>query len=183
MKVRGVLLKARVLWVVKHHGEGGMEKVKPLLTPQTLQTVKEGVFSSTWYPLEQLVDINVAIDRVFGRGDYELCEELGRFSCESNIPTIYRLFFAVGSISYIIRRTGAAWRVSYDTGNLVVLDSSSNNVRFRMEGDFPRHRAHCIGLRGWILQAGQLSGAKVMKASEKCRCWKDPECEFDFTWK
>jgi hypothetical protein len=184
VNVRGVLLKARVQWVLKNKGEEGLARVRAILPAETAEAmIGRELVSASWYPLQHLVELNVAIDKVHGKGDFALIEELGAYACESNIPTIYRLFFAVGTITYIIKKATAAWRVSYDEGNLELLVTEDHLVRFRMVGDFPRHRAHCLGLKGWIGKAAELSGARELEVKESCRCFGDPECEFEYRWR
>jgi hypothetical protein len=154
------------------------------LTPETRNVVERGVVVSDWYSFEAFVELNTTIDRLFGRGDLALCLELGRFACEVNLTTIYRLFFKLGSVRFIIGRCAAAWRVNYDAGELLVAGVRDDWVCLRVLGVPKPHRAHCLAVSGWIQRACELSGGTLVPGSlrERCRLLGDLECEFEFSW-
>src|SRR5262249_20378403 len=123
------------------------------------------------------------IDRQHGQGDLSLCYEIGRYACDVNLTTLYRIFFRIGSVPFIIRRAAAAWRVNYDQGELAVVSETDEAVCLGMAGGPAPHRAHCLSVKGWIVRATEISGGDVVEQEERCRLLGDPECEFQFRWR
>src|SRR5262245_45077687 len=97
-----------------------MERLLHQSSPELRQNVEMGLNKAKWYPFEQFVELNVTIDRLFGHGDLELCRTLGRFGADANLTTIYRLFFKVGTVHWILGRAVRLWSAHYDSGYLEV---------------------------------------------------------------
>lgn len=176
MKVKGTALRARLRYVEERGPEGAYRRFLDALSPETRAVVDGRVLASGWYPFAVFVEICEVIDAQLGRGDLALCLELGRYGCDANLPTLYKIFFRMADVLYIVKRAAAAWRVNYDEGTMSVVGSGDHVVRLRMEVPTP-HRAHCLSVRGWIVRAGELSGAKDVRVDETCRLVGDAHCE------
>ncbi len=182
MNVKGTALRARLRYVEERAGDDGYRRFVEALSPATRALVEARVLASGWYPFAAFIEICEIIDRQLGNGDLALCDELGRHACDANLPTLYKIFFRMADVRYIIRRAAAAWRVNYDEGSMTVVDEGANTVTLRMEVPVP-HRAHCLSVRGWVVRAGELSGAKDVRVSERCRVDGDPQCQFTLGWR
>jgi hypothetical protein len=182
VNVKGTALRARLRYVKERAGEDGFDRFLATLAPETRALVDARILPNAWYPFAAFVDLCEVIDRQLGKGDLALCYELGRYGCDANLPTLYKLFFRMADVLYIIRRAAAAWRVNYDEGTMLVVDEADHRVRLRMEVP-AGHRAHCLSVMGWISRAGELSGGKDVRMLETCRLHGDPHCEFELTWR
>ena len=182
MNVKGTALRARLRFVEERAGVEGYRRFLDALAPETRAIVEARILASGWYPFTAFVDICTTIDRQLGDGDLALCDTLGRYGCDANLPTLYKIFFRMADVRYIIRRAAAAWRVNYDEGSMTVLHEGDHVVTLRMEVPTP-HRAHCLSVRGWIVRAGELSGAKDVRVAETCRIQGDAHCQFELTWR
>src|SRR5687768_8938894 len=179
--VKGSALRARVRYV-ENAGDEVLKQYLDMLTLATRTQATAGFLPNEWYPFAMFIELCEVADRLLGRGDLELCYELGRYGADINLPTLYKLFFRVGNIDWVIRRSAAAWSVSYDTGSMTVVDQKDKSVRVRIV-DFPDpRRAHCLSVRGWIVRAAELSGEKVVRHRETCRALGDQHCEFEVEW-
>ena len=126
--------------------------------------------------------ISDAILGQFGAGDLALCEELGRYACDVNLKTLYRFLFKVGNVHFILRRAASAWRINYDAGEMRVTAEGPTSVTLQIL-DWPQpHRAHCLSVKGWIIEAGHISGTEMKTVTEKCRALGDDVCEMSFEW-
>jgi len=182
VNVKGTALRARLRYVEEHAGDDGYHRFLDALAPETRAIVDGRVLASGWYPFTAFVDLCEVIDRQLGTGDLALCHELGRYGCDANLPTLYKIFFRMADVLYIIRRAATAWRVNYDEGSMTVVEEGDHHVVMRMEVPAP-HRAHCLSVRGWIERAGELSGAKEIRVIETCRVHGDPHCQFELRWR
>ena len=182
MNVKGTALRARLRYVEERAGVDGYRRFVDALSPDTRAVVDARVLASGWYPFAAFIEICEVIDRQLGKGDLALCHQLGRYGCDANLPTLYKIFFRMADVRYIIRRAAAAWRVNYDEGSMTVLSEGDGVVSLRMEVPRP-HRAHCLSVRGWMVRAGELSGAKDVRVEETCRLLGQPHCQFELRWR
>ena len=181
--VKGSALTSRVLWVRLTHGSAGEARLLGEVSPGLRAHVERGFAKARWYPFDQFIELNVAIDRVFGRGDLGLVKQLGRFGADANLTTIYRLFFKVGSPLWILSRTLRLYSAHYDTGWAEVTTRGANAAVLRIRNVEQPHRVHCLSVAGWAERSIELSGGKHAFVEEsRCRTAGDELCQLDVAW-
>ena len=182
--VKGSAISSRTLWVSLNHGDPGIAKVREALKPETRSILEGVVIKSRWFPFEAFVDLNEAIDRVFGTGDLAIVRQLGRFGADANLTTVYRLFYMVGTVKWILDRAARLWDLHYDSGKLLVVRHPGNEVELRIVKFATPHRAHCLSVCGWAERSVELSGGKDVKLVETaCRAKGDDECCIHGSWR
>jgi hypothetical protein len=181
--VKGSALSSRVLWVQLGHGEAGMQRLLHQSTPELRRSLEEGINKARWYPFDQFIELNTNIDRLFGKGDLGLINELGRFGADANLTTIYRLFYKVGTVHWILGRAVRLWSAHYDSGFMEVATRGPKAAVLRIRGFATPHQAHCLSVLGWCERSIELSGGKrpIVKES-KCRTRGDDLCQMDALW-
>lgn len=181
MNASGHVVRSRYLFL-RSLGDDAVQQVANEVSERVRDIVLNGPLETQWYPFEDLIELMVTTDRVLGNGDLALCGDMGRFSCETNLNGIYRIFFRFGSLNFILKRAAKAFRAQYDSGDMEVLESSSDMCRLRLN-DFPRpHRAHCLAIGGWMVRAGELTGEEIESQTETCRANGDEHCEWEFRY-
>jgi hypothetical protein len=182
--VKGSAVTARLRFVRERHGEEALARLVGALSPHHRAALDARVLPQAWVPFELFVELGEAADRLFGRGDLALCYEMGRYAAEVNLPTLYRLFYRLGSPQFILRKAAQLWSVHYDSGKLAAFDEGKNGARLEIV-DFERpHRAHCLSVLGWATRSIELSGGVVLGAEEeRCRTRGDETCELALRWK
>jgi len=181
--VKGSALASRVLWVQLGHGEAGMQRLLAHVTPDLKYSIERGIEKAKWYPFEQFVELNTQIDKLFGKGDLGLVKELGRFGADANLTTIYRLFFKVGTVHWILGRAVRLWSAHYDSGYLEVMTRGPKTTVLRVRGFDTPHPAHCLSVQGWAQRSIELSGGKSVTLTEPlCRTRGDELCQLEATW-
>ena len=176
-------MTSRILWVTLEHGEAGLDRLKAQASPELRTCLENGFHKARWYPFELFVELNVTIDRLFGAGDLGLIRTLGRFGADANLTTIYRLFYKVGSVQWILGRSVRLWSAHYDSGYLEVATRGPKAAVLRIRGFATPHPAHCIAVTGWAERSIELSGGKKPVMTEtKCRTRGDECCQLDVTW-
>src|SRR5579871_4418532 len=120
-------MRARLRYV-QERGEDAVPRLLARMSPELRALCDAGFLVNGWYPFAAFVELTTLIDRLFGKGDLALCYEVGRYACDVNLPTLYRIFFRLGSVPFIIRRAAAAWRVNYDEGEMVVVEQTVDSV-------------------------------------------------------
>lgn len=183
-RVKGSALLARLQFVEERHGAEGLARLFAAFSPDQRSRLQNELMPHAWASFDDFVDLSVAIDRLFGQGDMALCYEMGRYSAEKNLPTLYRIFYRLGSPLYIFRKAARVWEVHYDSGRLAPVQEAERQVRIRVL-DFERpHRAHCLSIKGWAARSVEMSGAVIEDmAEDRCRLWGDPTCEMWLRWR
>ena len=182
VNVKGSVLKSRLRFVEERGGDEAGRRFLEALAPETRVLIEQRLRPDFWYPFAAMIDMSEVIDRQLGKGDLELCHDLGRHACDTNLPTLYKIFFRMADVLYIVRRAAAAWGANYDEGTMTVVDEGDHVVTLRMEVR-ERHRAHCLSVRGWIVRASELSGAKDVRVDERCGLRGEAHCEFTLRWR
>ena len=187
IEIKGSAITARVRYVRETYGEGGVRAVRDALRPEH-RTVLEGrVLPHEWVPFALFTDLCVEVDRRFGKGDMAVCREMGRYAARVNLPTLYRIFYALGSPEFILRRAGKVWAVHYSSGRMETTFADKvgvKEVRLSIVDFADPHIAHCQSVLGWAEESVVLSGGKEMKGSMlSCRAQGASTCELKIEYK
>lgn len=181
--VKGSALDARVRWVKTEKGEESLKALFSRLAPEHREICAGVILPSSWYPFATFVHVNEVIDATFGKGDLALVPEIARFAADYNLPTLYKFFYSVSSVSFILGMASRLWRMNYDAGELRVVQGT-NEATMLIEGWPDPHRAHCLSVLGWAARSAELSGGKdVTTAMPRCRANGDAACELHLRWK
>jgi len=182
--VKGSAFSSRILWVRLNQGEQGLERLGSAVSPELREVLCEGAVMSKWYPFDWFVELNTRIDEVFGKGDLALVKRLGRHGADANLTTIYRLFYKVGTVKWIMARASRLWGMHYDSGEMAVDVYPGREVGLRIVGFDTPHRTHCLSVTGWVERSVELSGGNEVEVDEVgCRAKGDDGCEFRGTWR
>jgi hypothetical protein len=182
--VKGAAISARLQFVRERHGEAGLARLLDALPEAERRVLDNRVLSHAWAPFEVFVEVAKTADRLFGQGDLALCTEMARYAAEVNLPTLYRLFYRLGSPQYILRKAAQLWSVHYDSGKLVVIEEGQGKVRLEIVDFESPHRVHCLSVLGWAARSVELSGGHVLYAEEeRCRARGDETCELLLRWR
>lgn len=188
VSVKGSTVTARIRWVRELYGEPGVKRLKEALAPEHRTFLQGRILPHEWVPFELFVAVCVELDRIYGKGDLELCREMGRYSAKVNLPTLYRIFYALGSPAFIMKRAARVWDIHYSSGRLdpeiVKNTDGTETVSLKLIGFETPHRAHCLSVAGWVEESVTLSGGRVLAMLEpQCRMRGDPNCEIAATWR
>jgi hypothetical protein len=181
--VKGSALASRVLWVELEHGGHGRARLARHVSPELGASIAGPIAKARWYPFDQFIELNVAIDRVFGHGDLALARVLGRAGADANLTTIYRLFYKIGSVHWILGRGSRLWSAHYDSGACEITGRGGNAAVLRIHGFAAPHPVHCLSVAGWVERSVELSGGMhpIVKES-RCRTRGDELCQLDVSW-
>lgn len=182
--MKGSALASRLLWVTLGHGERGLESLERAVSPALAPVLVNGVHKARWYPFEQFIELNEVIDRLFGTGDLALVRELGRYGADANLRTVYRLFYKVGTVRWILGRAARLWGAHYDSGELRVISDVPCESTLEILGFATPHRVHCLSVAGWCERSVEISGGNQVRLEElECRAEGDDRCLLRVHWR
>lgn len=170
---------ARADWIRKNHGGSAIDRVLAKMGTVQAATTRGAVSPSLWVPFDTFISFTEAIDEVLGRGDLALVRPLARHAARVNLPTIYKIFYKVGSLDYILGKAAAVWSAHYDSGT-----ATSGKIPgghwFRVERFAMPHPVHCLTVQGWAEETAVLVGVKLASVDHKvCRLHGAEFCEFE----
>jgi hypothetical protein len=184
LHVKGSAMNARLRFVRERYGDVGLMSLLAEVSPATRAVLEGNVLPQAWVPFTAFVELGEVLDRLYGRGDLQLCVTLGRYAAEVNLPTLYKLFYRLGSPLYIFRRAAQLWSVHYDSGQLAAMELGDRAARLEIVGFASPHRVHCLSVLGWATRSIELSGGTVVSADEeRCRARGDDTCEMAVRWR
>lgn len=182
-KVRASILQSRKRFVVDGYGEEAWRRVLGSLSSEHRHLLSESVPSTQWQPFALFVELNLAIDRLLGNGDLSMCKQLGYFGADYNLPTIFRVFYRVSSVGFIMRRASQLWGKHYDSGTVRVEEHQGKHVSLHIENFDTPHKTHCLSVQGWCERAIELSGGKnPVSEIVACRVTGDARCSIECHW-
>lgn len=182
-QVKGSAITTRIKYVRESFGEAGYRRLRDALTEESRGVIEARVMPHEWVPYSAFIDLNVTADKLFGTGDLSLCYQMGRYGAEVNLPTLYRIFYKLGTPHFIFHKAARLWEMHYDSGRLVPLSSGPKSLRIRIEDFESPHRAHCLSVLGWATKSVEMSGADVSTSEENlCRTRGDDACEMSLAW-
>ncbi len=68
LQVRGSALWGRLGWLREYHGEEGIEKLRPRLSPAGRYVLASEIDRGGWYNFPLFIEFTVEMDRLFGSG-------------------------------------------------------------------------------------------------------------------
>lgn len=176
----GGTLRARELYI-RSRGDDAWKRVLDEVEPATREHASAGFLETRWYPYDVLTDLSGTADRVLGQGDFALCRQMGRYSCEITLTTVHRLLLKFGNVGHLVERAATAWRTQFDAGEIIIHEKHRDLYVLEVRGVERPSRAHCAAITGWMERAAELSGEDDFDVEETCRAAGDKFCMWTFT--
>ncbi len=183
-KVRGSALWTRLEWVRTHHGDAGLQALLPELPAAGRNLIHAPLDRGAWYSYPLFLELSLAIDRHFGKGDCNLLIEIGRWGSHKNVPALYQLFIRMGSVDWVLGRASKLWSEHFNVGTIEVHRELGQKRAFGELRGWPRpHVAHCNGVLGFSMGAVELSGEKNVRGlTLSCRALGAERCVSKIVW-
>jgi hypothetical protein len=183
-RVKGTAVKSTVAFLHERLGEGGYIKLIQSLPPEDSQALSRAILQGDWYQFSMLVDLMQAAERVLpptaGR---PLAWELGRHSAEYGLSTVYKVFFRVADLGFILKRVQTLFPTYYDSGVMALVENEHHSAAVRITGFDQWCTLFCDRLQGWIERTVELSGSKRVHVSHPtCAARGGPHCEIRAEW-
>ena len=142
-----------------------------------------GVIPMGWYELALYARLINMLNRLHGRGDLSLLDELGRYEAAQDLTTVHRLFMRVANPGLILDKTMTLWRRFHDTGEWKVVREGTTATG-TLRGWGVADAGMCAELTGYILGIISVgSGKDVQVRHVACRAGGAEACVFEGRWR
>ncbi|HWW60708.1 MAG TPA: hypothetical protein VN181_05010, partial [Thermoanaerobaculia bacterium] len=156
--VKGAMVRAHLKYVRDHHGEPFVARTVAALPPEVATEV-DTALASSWCTFQSLVTLDRAIASVCGRDERALMRELGRYSAQINLTTVYRAFRR-DDIHDFFRRGAALHRQFQDFGTTEYEQLAPTRGRICVRNAVCFSPAYCASEAGYLEEVVAIHGGK-----------------------
>lgn len=184
MEAKGGVIASVPKFVKSTFGEPALKQWLEALSPEAAELLSGNIVASSWYPVDKmLVEPTQKICELFYRGDMEGAWESGRFSANDGLKGIYRIFVAIGTPYYIIKKAAIILPTFYKPSTIEVADIGDKAVTLHIT-EFPEpHPVLDARIGGWIECALEICGCKdVVVTMPKLMSKGDPYSVYQMSW-
>lgn len=164
MNVKGTAVKSIQEFVQTRYADKYSEWLKAM--PESSRSImSKSVFVSDWYNVKDAaIEPTIAIGKVIYNGDsIKAGWETGRFSSESALNGIYKIFVKMATPQFIISRSGKILPSYYEPSEISVKESGSKHVILLFTKLPSNHEVLEARILGWIERALEVTGCKNVK--------------------
>jgi len=157
-KAQGILNGAK--WVEETYGRDALCEVLRGCSPAVRECLASAI-AINWHPLDELVEFVTAADRLLGRGDGKVAEEIGAAGARANLKgVIARMAFLLATPDYLMRRVAALYLQFNDQGEMLLTSLSPGVGEIELRGRPKVYPIHCSIITGWARAASVALGAR-----------------------
>ena len=183
--VKGSALKSSLVFIQEKLGQEGLHHIVQELSASDAEILTSPILQSSWYEFTILLSLMTVAEKKLPReGGNSPTWNLGRFSAEYGLKTLYRIFFKVADPHFIIGKATQVYATFYDSGEMRLISSDHGSATVRLAGFNQPHTLFCERLMGWMQRTVELSGgSSVQLEHPRCLARGDRFCEYVAIWK
>ncbi len=184
MEIKGVAVKSIPEFVKKRHSEHYSSWFNSL-PQQSKKLFQTGVISNHWYPVDDaaVLPTRKLGELVYNNDSNKAAWESGRYSAETALTGVYKIYVRLSSPSHIISRASRIFSAYYNPAEIITQNAKNKSVEVHMTRFAPANELieHRIG--GWIEKALELSGCNDVKVEfEKSMAKGDALTLYKINW-
>lgn len=173
-KIRGLAFLGAIRHIKHSYGQ---EKLTELIRdggPHVRETFRSRVNGLALYPYDALIELLVAVDKKFGKGDLEYCKVVGDLAARNDLETIFKVYKIKPSPEKMIVACTPIWGMyTEDAGYMEAVSTDPKGTILRITG-FPKmHPAHCRLMEGWMIAAMDIVGVNVLPGACETECMSE----------
>jgi hypothetical protein len=115
-----------------------------------------------WYDIinSYYVPIEKAVELLYNRNAQKGGEEMGRYSAESTLKGVYKVFLLVATPQYLMKRATSMMQAFYNPSEIEVIELSKKQVVFKIKSFAGITKATEYRFAGWCARALELCNCK-----------------------
>jgi hypothetical protein len=183
MEIKGSAVKSIREYVEKLHTHKFNEWIESL--PEESKEIFSNPIDAThWYPIDSAAIIPTQrIGTLIFNSTEDGAWELGRYSADTALHGIYKVFVRVLNPTYLIQRAGRILSTFYHPSKIEVIEASSKSVILHITEMGAPHVIIEKRIGGWIEKALEITGCKDIEIDiPKSMAKGDPVTEYRISW-
>lgn len=185
MYVRGRIISSIPKFVQKNYGKEGYEKWLEAISADAHSYYILPIKNNDWYPLkETLIQPIANVAQLFFKWDLkEASWQMGRFSVESGLNTIFKFFVKMKSAEFFIKKASEFIADAYKPSALEAGEITEKSAILRVT-HFPEiDKTTEYRMAGWAQRILELNGCKNVKVEIPKSLLDFKDCtEFSIIW-
>ena len=159
MEIKGVAAKSISEFVKKKYPSEYNSWINSL-PPQSRKLIYDGIVSNKWYPVDEaaVLPTKKLGELLFNNNMKNAAWESGRYSAESALTGIYKLYVRLSSPGHIINRASRIFSAYYNPAEIETKNFKEKSVEVHMTKFYPPNDLIEYRIGGWIEKALELSG-------------------------
>jgi hypothetical protein len=181
VKAQGLLNAAH--WVRETYGDQALDDVLAQCSESVCMRVGSAI-AINWHPLDELVEFLDAAERLLGRSDGRLAEQVGSAGARVNMkPAIVRVSVYVLRPEFLMRRVMGLWSQFNDEGEMRVLSFREDGADAELVEMRKPHWLFCCTVTGWARELVRTMGMENVTCKHvQCRGRGDARCLWELRW-
>lgn len=184
--LKGMSFRTTLGFAKARKGDEGLAKVIASLPEPMRAKLGGSVLATEYFPFDWIVALQSAVVDVVGGEKRAVLREIGRYSCENALTTVYKIFFKLGSPEYIIRKAAQVYGTYFKGGGeFRMLDETKGSCRLQIDRYPGGHADFCRRLDGYFEMVLELSGGKSIQVVHSACAYTSPTgktCEWIAKW-
>jgi hypothetical protein len=183
MEIKGSAVKSIGEYVEKRHAHKLNEWIESL-PEESKKIFTNPIDSTNWYPIDSAAIIPTQkIGTLIFDSTEEGAWELGRYSAETALHGIYKVFVRVLSPAHLIQRASRIFTTFYRPSEIEVIEPSGRSVTLHITEFGAPHVIIEKRIGGWIEKALEITRCKDIKIDiPKSMAKGDPVTEYRISW-
>ncbi|MEO7094473.1 MAG: hypothetical protein ABI175_14555 [Polyangiales bacterium] len=181
IKAQGLLNAAK--WIEAEFGQGALRDVIRACSVEVRDRYTSAI-AINWHPMEEFVEFLEVADRILGRGDGRIAEEIGAAGARKNMKgAMLRLVFYLAKPEFLMKRITQLWRQFNDEGSMDLLHLDDYSSSIEVRGVTNPQFLFCATLTGWSREVAiALGGANPVVRHTECRARGASKCIWQLRW-
>lgn len=182
LQIKGLSFINRQAFVEQRFGEAGLARLRSALGPETAR-VMATASAVEWLPVEQLVEIDLAIVGAFFEGDIRAGRLVGEHNLSSALSTIYKVLMRLTDPRAVLERAAPLWEKIVRGATITSRSAGPREAVLATSGYDPIHPIYCQVVAGAVEGVLHACGEKEA-ACEITSCMLEgaPACTFVARW-
>jgi len=183
-RVKGTALRTTVDFLKAHMSAEEFQALVGTLTKEEQELATSPVLLSGWYDFALLRKMmRLAEGKVHLKTGHSVPWEMGRASADATLNTIYKIFFKVADMNFIVRKAAYLYPTLYDSGVMEIVDLQNNRTVIRIKDFNDPSAEFCQRMQGWMQRTAELAGYKRVSLEHPlCKARGDAYCEYHGRW-
>jgi len=181
VKAQGLLNAAT--WIEEHYGQPGLRDVLRACSPEVRDRYTSAI-AINWHPMSELVEFLAVAERLLGRNDGKLAEEIGAAGAKVNMRGSFaRLLFYVAKPEFLMKRIAQLWSQFNDAGSMELISIDDYSSVIEVKGVPDPQWLFCCTLTGWAREVVTAMGGHEARSRHiECRTRGAQRCVWKQTW-
>lgn len=185
MRVKGTSIRSRLEFLQQRYGDEAGESVLAGLDADDRAAV-EKTLAASWVPFALLNRLDAAIVGGPGGQDQQVARDIGVFSAERNLSTVYRMFVdqAGGDPAALLEGLATLHSNFYDWGAMRVVRLGPGECRVEVDYEGAASRTNCLTAVGFYSEALRRLGVEDAAVREtSCQAEGAELCTYEVRWR